>query len=117
MTSNDESYDGPRDRSDIHQNTSQGLEEDLRAHERSQTPALVPEVVRDPSGRHPVNIGHLVMGVAFLGLTGIWVLFESGAIDSDDLRWLMPLPWLAAGVAGLLAVVLTGRRRGDTGTY
>ena len=40
------------------------------------------------------------------------LLFESGAIGSDDLRWLMPLPWLAAGVAGLLAVVLTGRRRG-----
>ena len=56
------------------------------------------------------------MGVAFLGLTGIWVLFETGAIGSDDLRWLMPLPWLAAGVAGLLAVVLTGRRRGGA-TY
>lgn len=113
----DDSYDGPRDRSDIHQNTSQGLEEDLRDHERSQTAALVPEAVRDTSGRHPVNVGHLVMGVAFLGLTAIWALFESGTIGSDDLRWLMPLPWLAAGVAGLLAVVLTGRRRGETGTY
>lgn len=113
----DDSYDGPRDRSDIHQNTSQGLEEDLRDHERWQTPAPVPAAVRDTSGRHPVNVGHLVMGVAFLGLTAIWVLFESGAIGSDDLRWLMPLPWLAAGVAGLLAIVLTGRRRGDTTTY
>ncbi|KRF35347.1 hypothetical protein [Nocardioides sp. Soil805] len=68
---------------------------------------------RDTTGRHPVSVGHLVMGVAFLGLTAIWLLFESGAIGSDDLRWLMPLPWLAAGVAGLLAVVLTGRRRGS----
>ena len=56
------------------------------------------------------------MGVAFLGLTGIWVLFEAGVIDAEDLRWLMPLPWLAAGVAGLLAVVLTGRRRGGSAT-
>ncbi|WP_457207707.1 hypothetical protein [Nocardioides sp. P5_C9_2] len=69
---------------------------------------------RDPSGRHPVSVGHLVMGVAFLGLAVIWVLFESDTIASDDLRWLMPLPWLAAGVAGLLAVVLTGRGRGVT---
>ena len=76
---------------------------------------LVPQPL-DTSGRHPVNVGHLVMGVAFLGLTGIWVLFETGAIGSDDLRWLMPLPWLAAGVAGLLAVVLTGRRRGGSAT-
>jgi hypothetical protein len=74
------------------------------------------DTTRDTSGRHPVNVAHLVMGVALLGLTGIWVLFESGTIASHDLRWLMPLPWLAAGVAGLLAVVLTGRRRGGT-TY
>ena len=74
------------------------------------------DTIRDTSGRHPVNVAHLVMGVALLGLTGIWVLFESGPIASHDLRWLMPLPWLAAGVAGLLAVVLTGRRRGGT-TY
>lgn len=72
---------------------------------------LPAEPDRDPTGRHPVNVGHLVMGVALLGLTAIWVLFESGSIGSGDLRWLMPLPWLAAGVAGLLAVVLTGRRR------
>ena len=24
------------------------------------------------SGRHPVNIGHLVMGLAFVGLVGVW---------------------------------------------
>lgn len=82
------------------------------AHE----PALPAEPDRDASGRHPVNVGHLVMGVAFLGLTAIWALFASDSIDSGDLRWLMPLPWLAAGVAGLLAVVLTGRRRGGS-TY
>ena len=78
---------------------------------------VVTEAPERESGRHPVNVGHLVMGVAFLGLTAIWALFESGTIGSDDLRWLMPLPWLAAGVAGLLAVVLAGRRRGDTGTF
>lgn len=62
------------------------------------------------SGRHPVSVGHLVMGVAFLGLSAIWLLLESDTVGTDDLRWFLPLPWLAAGLAGLLAVALTGRR-------
>ena len=27
-------------------------------------------------GRHPVNVGHLVMGLAFLGIVGIWALVQ-----------------------------------------
>ena len=69
-----------------------------------------PDVESDTSGRHPVSVGHLVMGVAFLGLATIWLLFETKVVLSDDLRWFLPLPWLAAGLAGLLAVALTGRR-------
>ena len=68
------------------------------------------EVETDQSGRHPVSVGHLVMGVAFVGLATIWLLFESDVVQTDSLRWFLPLPWLAAGVAGLLAVALTGRR-------
>lgn len=68
------------------------------------------EVETDQSGRHPVSVGHLVMGVAFLGLATIWLLLETDSIGNDDLRWFLPLPWLAAGLAGLLAVALTGRR-------
>lgn len=63
------------------------------------------------SGRHPVNIGHLVMGVVFLGFAGVWALVESDAIELIDLRWFMPLPWLAAGLAGLAALVLSNRKR------
>jgi hypothetical protein len=55
------------------------------------------------AGLHPINIGHLVMGVAFLGMLVIWVLIESGAAESSDLRWLLPIPWVAAGAAGLVA--------------
>jgi hypothetical protein len=33
----------------------------------------------------------------------IWVLIESGAAESSDLRWLLPIPWVAAGAAGLVA--------------
>ena len=62
------------------------------------------------TGRHPVNVGHLVMGVAFLGLTFVWALIASDAVEGSDIRWLMPIPWVAAGVAGVLASVLASRR-------
>lgn len=55
------------------------------------------------SGLHPVNVGHLVMGVAFVGLAIIWALIESGAAPAHDLRWMLPVPWVAAGLAGLVA--------------
>jgi hypothetical protein len=55
------------------------------------------------TGRHPVNIGHLVMGVALLGLAVIWSLLESDVASASDLRWLLPLPWVAAGAVGLVA--------------
>ncbi len=74
------------------------------------SPYASPHTETEASGRHPVNVGHLVMGVAFLGLATIWLLFEIEAIGRDDLRWFLPLPWVGAGLAGLLAVALTGRR-------
>jgi hypothetical protein len=55
------------------------------------------------SGLHPVNVGHLVMGVAFVGLAIIWALIESGTAPASDLRWMLPVPWVAAGLAGLVA--------------
>jgi hypothetical protein len=55
------------------------------------------------SGVHPVNVLHLVMGVAFAGIVVLWALVESGAVGATDLRWLLPIPWVAAGVAGLVA--------------
>lgn len=57
------------------------------------------------AGLHPVNVGHLVMGIAFLGLAGVWALLASGAADAADTRWLLPIPWLVAGAAGLAATV------------
>ena len=60
-------------------------------------------------GRHPVNIGHLVMGIAFLGLVGIWALVQGDVVNDDDIRWLLPIPWVFAGVAGLLATTLSAQ--------
>jgi hypothetical protein len=64
-----------------------------------------------PSGRHPVNVGHLVMGIAFLGLVGVWALIQTDVVGDGDVRWLLPVPWVLAGLAGLLAVSLSSRHR------
>jgi hypothetical protein len=70
------------------------------------------ERAKPVSGRHPVNVGHLVMGTAFVGLFAVWALVVSDAIELADARWVLPLPWLVAGVVGLAATVLrnVGRR-------
>ncbi len=68
------------------------------------------ENTRD-SGRHPVNIGHLVMGLAFLGVVGVWALYQADVVEGHDIRWLLPVPWVLAGIAGLLATTLTSRDR------
>ena len=68
------------------------------------------------TGRHPLNIGHLVMGIAFLGLVGVWALVQSDLVRGSDVRWLLPVPWVFAGIAGLLATTLTARRRAATRT-
>ncbi len=63
-----------------------------------------------PSGLHPVNIGQLVMGVAFAGMVLVWALVQGDVVETSELRWLMPIPWLAAGAAGLAASVWPSRR-------
>ena len=70
---------------------------------------VLPTEARVP-GRHPVNTGHLVMGIAFLGLALIWTLIAGDVVTGGDVRWLLPLPWVAAGLAGVLATLLPRRR-------
>jgi len=65
--------------------------------------------VEKDSGFHPVHVAHLVMGIAFLAFAGIWAALTSDVVDGEDLRWLLPVPWLLAGTVGLLASV-AGRR-------
>jgi hypothetical protein len=67
-----------------------------------------------PSGRHPVNVGHLVMGIAFLGLVGVWALIQGDVVEDADVRWLLPVPWVLAGLAGLLATAMSSGRRWST---
>ena len=69
----------------------------------------------DPaSGRHPVNVGHLVMGIAFLAMVGVWALIQADIVGGDDVRWLLPVPWVLAGLGGLAALATTGRRKRTT---
>ena len=63
------------------------------------------------SGWHPVNVGHLVMGLAFLCFVGAWALVQADVVTGDDIRWLLPIPWLVAGAVGLGVVAFSGARR------
>ncbi|GAA1478408.1 hypothetical protein GCM10009623_28540 [Nocardioides aestuarii] len=63
------------------------------------------------SWRHPLNVGHLVMGIAFAGMVLVWALVAGGAVADDDIQWLLPIPWVGAGAAGLVAMALAARRR------
>ncbi|MDZ5621480.1 hypothetical protein [Nocardioides bizhenqiangii] len=82
-------------------------EQEIPVEERSTT-------AEPATGWHPVNVGHLVMGTAFVGLFVVWALVDMDAVDLADTGWLLPLPWLVAGVVGLVATVLrnVGRRPG-----
>lgn len=66
------------------------------------------------SGRHPVNVGHLVMGIAFLAMVGVWALVQADVVGGSDVRWLLPVPWVLAGLGGLLAIAVTGSRKWTT---
>lgn len=91
-----------------HDETS--LYDDLYDSDVAEQPA---EPDRSPtaSWRHPVNIGHLVMGTAFAGMVVVWAIFAGGAIPDDNIGWLMGVPWVGAGAAGLVAMAVSARRR------
>ena len=70
--------------------------------------------------KHPLNVGHLVVGLVFLGIAGSWLLRETGVIDLDEVQWLLPLTLVVAGVIGLVAFAAKGvseRRNGEPSGY
>lgn len=72
----------------------------------------------DDGWLHPVNTGHLVMGIAFAGILAVWALFITDQVTTDDLRWLIPLPWVLAGAVGLVVATranLRSRRHREGG--
>jgi hypothetical protein len=89
----------------------------MSEHDPTVTPTP-PETGREQgfveSGRHPVNIGHLVMGIAFVGLALVWSLHQSDVTDNESLRWLLPVPWVLAGAIGLAVTAFTSARKHTT---
>ena len=67
------------------------------------------------TGSHPVNAGQLAMGLVFLAAVGVWALVQTGAVNSHDLRWLLPLPWVIGGGIGLFAAAISSVRRHGVG--
>ena len=66
------------------------------------------------SARHPVSVGHLVMGIAFLAIVGVWALIQTDTVGDGDVRWLLPIPWVLAGLGGLVALAMSGSRKWTT---
>ena len=83
---------------------------------RYDTDSFETERIQDGTGgpeswRHPLNVGHLVMGIAFAGMVLVWALVAGDVVEESDIRWLLPIPWVGAGAAGLVAMALAARRR------
>ena len=65
------------------------------------------------STTHPLSVSYLVVGLAFLGIAGSWLLHQAGVIGLADTRWVLPLTLVTAGVVGLVAFA-TSRPSGHT---
>jgi hypothetical protein len=50
-----------------------------------------------------LNIGYLVVGLIFLGLSATWLLDDTGVINPEGYEWLLPAILLGAGLVGLFA--------------
>ena len=86
----------------------------MNEHEHTETLDIDEPATEEPhAGRHPVNTGQLVMGLAFLGLVAVWALWTTDVVDGGDVRWLLPLPFVLAGAAGLVASAISGAARRD----
>jgi hypothetical protein len=53
--------------------------------------------------RRQLSVSHLVTGLVFLGVAGLWLAQELGAVAVDDLDLLVPLLLVVVGAAGLVA--------------
>ena len=53
-----------------------------------------------------------MIGLVFLGISGAWALHAAGVVDNADVRWLVPLVLVGAGLVGLVAFAAKGVRGG-----
>ncbi|MEO5651903.1 MAG: hypothetical protein ABIN79_02300 [Marmoricola sp.] len=69
---------------------------------------------------HTVKVTHLVFGLLFVGIAGVWALVTGAVITADRLTYLGPGVLIAAGVVGLVASVAStrnSRRTRDRSTF
>jgi hypothetical protein len=66
---------------------------------------------QQPPADRSVKIPHLVFGLLFLGVVGVWALVIGDVINEDQLVVLAPGVLIAAGVIGLVASLASSRNR------
>ena len=64
-----------------------------------------------PPVDHSVKVTHLVFGLLFLGIAGVWALVAGGVITAGRITYLGPGVLIAAGVIGLAASLASTRNR------
>ncbi len=64
-----------------------------------------------PSADHSVKVTHLVFGLLFLGIAGLWALVTGDVVTADRLTYIGPGLLIAAGVIGLAASLASARNR------
>ena len=69
-----------------------------------------PTTTQAPADR-TVKIPHLVFGLLFLGIAGVWALVATDVITEDRLTWIGPAILVGAGVIGLAASLASTRNR------
>lgn len=75
-------------------------------HEPPQPPA-----VEEPPAPRGLKIAHLVMGLFFLGFVAMATSLDTGSIGWSGARYLWPALLVGVGLIGLLASVVSSRRR------
>jgi hypothetical protein len=63
--------------------------------------------------KRPLSITHLVLGLVFLGISVLWAVGAGTDAKVPDLAAIAPAVLIAAGVIGLIGVVVNARRRDD----
>lgn len=66
---------------------------------------------QQPPVDHSLKVTHLVFGLLFLGVAGVWALVMGDVINEDELTVLGPGVLIAAGVIGLVASLASSRNR------
>lgn len=64
-----------------------------------------------PPYENRVKIPHLVFGLLFLGIAGVWALIVTEVINEDRLGIVAPAVLVTAGVIGLAASLASSRNR------